>query len=96
MTRSPFYIISFPRTDLLKYYFTFIVVSHYEYGLCENECVSVWISGRGDEGVCVEVEGDMIEYIHNICNSGYQKHVHVTLMYVPTANLLSIKLISRV
>ena len=36
----------------------------------------------------MEVEGDMIEYIHNICNSGYPTHVHVTLIYVFTANLL--------
>ena len=48
-------------------------------------------SGRGDEGVCVAVEGDMIEYIQNICNSGYPTHIHVTLMSVSTANLLSIK-----
>ena len=57
MTRSPSYIISLLRTELLKYSFIFIVVSHYEYGVCENECVSVWMSGRGGEGVCVEVEG---------------------------------------
>ena len=47
MTRSPSYIISLLRAELLKYSFTFIVVSHYEYGVCENECVSVWMSGRG-------------------------------------------------
>ena len=29
-------------------------------GVCENECVSVWMSGRGGEGVCVEVEGDIL------------------------------------
>ena len=39
MTRSPSYIISLLRAELLKYSFTFIVVSHYEYGVCENECV---------------------------------------------------------
>ena len=88
MTRSLSYIISLPRTELLKYYFTFIVVSHYEYGVCEHECVSVWMSGRGSECVCVEVEGDMIKYLQNI-NS-------VTLMYVSTANLLTIKFLSRV
>ena len=87
--RSPSYIISLPRTELLKYSFIFIVVSHYEYGVCENKCVSVWMSGKGGEGVCVEVEGDMIEYIQNICNSVYPTHVHVT-------NLLSINFISRV
>ena len=54
------------------------------------------MSGRWDEGVGVEVEGDMIEYIQNICNSRYPTHVYVTLMYVSTANLLSIKFISRV
>ena len=66
MTRSPSYIISLLRTELLKYSFTFIVVSHYEYGVCEKECVSVWMSGRGGEDVCVEVEGDMIKYLQNI------------------------------
>ena len=66
MTRSPSYIISLLRTELLKYSFTFIVVSHYEYGVCENECVSVWMSVRGGEDVCVEVEGDMIKYLQNI------------------------------
>ena len=46
----------------------------------------------------MEVEGDMIKYLHNIilCNSGYSTHVHVTLVYVSTANLLSIKFLSRV
>ena len=58
--------------------------------------MNVWMSGRGGDGVCVEVEGDMIEYIHNICNSAYPTHVHVTLMYVSTENLLSIKFLSRV
>ena len=53
--------------------------------------MSVWRSGRW-----VEVKGDMIEYIHNICNSGYPAHVNVTLMYVSTANLLNIQFISRV
>ena len=32
--------------------------------------MSVWMSGKGVEGVCVEIEWDMIEYIQNICNSG--------------------------
>ena len=40
----------------------------------------------------------MIEYLQNIilCNSGYSTHVHVTLVYVSTPNLLSIKFLSRV
>ena len=96
MNRSLFYIISLPMTELLNYSFTFIAVSHYEYGVCDNECMSVCRSGRGDKGVCVEVKGDMIKYIHNVCNSGYPPHVHVTLMYVPTVNLLNIKFLSRV
>ena len=37
MTKTPFYIIFLPKTELLNYYFTFIVVSHYEYGVCEND-----------------------------------------------------------
>ena len=59
-------------------------------------CVCVWMSGRGGEDVGVEVEGDMIEYTQIICINGYTTHVHVTLMYVTAANLLSIKFISRV
>ena len=33
MTRSQFYIISLPKTELLNYSFTFIVISHSEYGV---------------------------------------------------------------
>ena len=42
------------------------------------------MSGRGGEGLFVQVEGDMIEYLQNriLCNSGYSTHVHVTLVYV--------------
>ena len=48
----------------------------------------VWMSGIGDEGICVEVKGDMIKYVQDICNSRYP--MHVTLMYASTANLLNI------
>ena len=61
-----------------------------------NVCVCVWMSGRGGEGVGVEDEGGMLEYIQIICKNGYTTHVHVTLMYVTAANLMSIKFISRV
>ena len=46
LTISLLYIISLPRTELLKCSVTFIVhvLSHYEYGACENGCMSVWRS----------------------------------------------------
>ena len=47
---SPSYIISLLRAELLKYSFTFIVVSHYEYGVCENECVSGCLVEGGGGG----------------------------------------------
>ena len=97
LTISLLYIISLPRTELLKCSFTFIVhvIAHYEYGACENGCMSEWRSGNAAKGVCVKVNGEMIEYILNRCNNGYQMHAHVT-MYASLANFLNIECLFRV
>ena len=57
--------------------------------------MSVWRSGNAAKGVCVKVNGEMIEYILNRCNNGYQTHAHVT-MYTSLANFSNIECLFRV